>query len=231
MNDQSGKTLESMSQATWYNRWIKNQFSQYLSGEILEIGCGIGNFSSHLANYGNLTAIDINKSYMKEANKKMGNRVSVGFGDIEKGKFFFKKRVFDTVVCLNVLEHIKDDKKALKNIYELLAPGGILILLVPMHRFLFNLIDQSINHFRRYEKNELKEILRNNNFEIFKIKNLNFLGSIGWFIAGTLFKDRQISEGKIKIFNLISPIFLFLENIIEPPFGTSLLVVARKKSK
>lgn len=228
MKDQSSQTLESMSQATWYNRWIKNQFSKYLTGQILEIGCGIGNFSTYLANYGKLTSIDVNEDYIKEAKDKVLERGKVGFGDIEKGKYFFKEKKFNTIVCINVLEHIKEDIKAIDNIYELLTSNGYLILLVPAHKFLYNLIDSSIGHFRRYEKGPLKQQLNETGFEIIKLRELNFLGSIGWFIAGKLFKENYVSEGKIKIFNFISPIFLLLENIFESPFGTSILVIARK---
>lgn len=229
MSNQSSKTLESMSQAVWYNRWTKDQFSEYLSEQILEIGCGIGNFSTYLINYGNLTAIDINQDYIKEARSKIGRQADIGLGDIEKGKYFFKKRIFNTVVCINVLEHIRDDKEAVKNIYKILAPKGVLILLVPAHKFLFNLIDQSISHFRRYEKGKLEKLLKEEGFEIIKSRNLNFLGAVGWFLAGKLFKEKYVSEGKIKVFNLISPLFLSLEKFFKLPIGTSILVIAKRK--
>ncbi len=220
-----------MSQAVWYNRWVEGQFYKYLSGNILEVGCGIANFSQYLSKYGKLTAIDINREYIKQAKKKAGIDVRVGFGDIENGQYFFKERNFNTVVCINVLEHINNDKKALKNIAELLLPKGYLVLLVPAGKFLYNLIDRSIGHFRRYEKNELLLQLEEADFEIVKSKRLNFLGALGWFISGRVFKDSSVGEGKIRIFNLIAPLFLKIESIIEPPVGTSILIIARKKEK
>lgn len=229
MSTTSSQTLESMSQAAWYNSWTQNQFKKYLSGEILEIGCGIGNFSTYLSKYGKLTAIDINKDYLKEADKHVNGKAKVGFGDIEKGKYFFGKKTFNTIVCMNVLEHISNDSVALKNIYTLLDDNGFLVLLVPAHQFLYNMIDESIGHYRRYQKEELKQMVENVGLEIIKIRSLNFLGGLGWFIAGKLFKDRKVSENKIKLFNIISPIFLTLETVFEPPFGTSILIIARKK--
>lgn len=229
MNNQSSQTLESMSQATWYNRWTQTKFSKYLTGKILEIGCGIGNFSSYLAKYGRLTAIDINYEYLHKAKDRVDKNVRVGFGNIESGQYFFDKEIFDTIVCINVLEHISKDKKALKNIYQLLAQNGTLILLLPAHGFLYNSIDKSIGHFRRYEKDKIEYQLKDTGFEILSLRRLNFLGAIGWFIAGKIFKDKSISEDKIKIFNLVSPVFLTIENIFEPMVGTSILVVARKK--
>lgn len=229
MISQSSKTLESMSQAIWYNRWTLEKFARYIKGDILEIGCGIGNFSKNLTKYGQLTAIDINKDYIKKAKKEVEGRAEIGFGDIEKGEYFFSRKVFNTIICINVLEHVNDDTKALKNVYELLAPGGFLILLVPTHSFLFNSIDGAIGHYRRYEREGLEKRLKGIGFEISKIRNLNFVGSIGWYISGHLFKAREVSQNKIKIFNSISPIALFLEDIFEPPFGTSMLVIARKE--
>lgn len=231
MSDLSEKTLESMSQATYYNEWVKEQFASYLKGDILEVGCGIGNFSEILAGYGQLTAIDINQAYVKEAKRGVGKKAEIGVGDIEKGKYFFDKNFFDSIVCINVLEHIKDDRIALENIYKLLSPQGFLILLVPSHAFLYNSIDKSIGHYRRYEKDQLEEMLIEHNFKIEKSKRINLLGSIGWFVAGKLLGEKHISESKIKIFNLISPLFLLLEKIIETPIGTSILIIARKKEQ
>lgn len=231
MKQSGNTTLESMSQAVWYNRWTLEKFKNFIKGQILEVGCGIGSFSKLLLQYGNLTAIDINDEYLKEAKNEIAGQAEIGIGDIEQNKYFFKEKVFETIVCINILEHLRDDQRALKNIYQLLAPKGVLILLVPAHKFLYNLIDESIEHFRRYEKEELINQLKNCNFEIVKKRNLNFLGGIGWFIAGKFFSETKVSETKIKIFNLVSPPFLLLENIFEPPFGTSILVIARKKVK
>jgi len=229
MIDQSGsQTLESMSQAVWYNQWTLNKFKAYLKGKILEVGCGTGNFSTYLMKYGNLTAVDINQAYVKQAEKKVENG-EVGIGDIEKDQYFFSNKKFDTLVCLNVLEHIKNDERVLRNIHKLLKVGGHLILLVPSHPFLYNLIDKSIGHYRRYEKNDLKKMITEVGFEIVSLKILNFLGSIGWFIAGRLLRNNKVSEVKIRLFNLISPLFFMLENLFEPPVGTSILVIARKK--
>lgn len=228
MKDQSSVTLESMSQAIWYNRWALGKFKKYLNGRILEIGCGIGNFSKLLIKYGELTAIDVNKEYIGAARNEVNWEALIGVGDIEKGNYFFKKKDFDTVVCMNVLEHIKNDRKALKNIYKLLRQRGILVLMVPAQKFLYNSIDKSIGHYRRYEKNEMIRLLQNTGFEVINIRKLNFFGAIGWYIAGTLLKEDSISESKIRVFNTLAPFFLMYENFFEPQIGTTILAIARK---
>lgn len=228
MNNDSSITLESMSKAGWYNKWLLGQFREFLSGDILEVGCGIGNFTDLLTQFGNVWAVDINSEYLKKTEDRFGGKVKVGFGDIEKAKYFLKNQRFECIVCLNVLEHIKDDSKALNNLFKLLKPQGVLILLLPAHQFLYGEIDKSIGHFRRYDKSGIRKKLEKIGFKIIKSKRLNFLGAFGWFIVGRVLKQKTVQEGNIKIFNLIAPLFLQIEKFVEPPIGTSILIIAQK---
>lgn len=221
-------TLESMSQAVWYNQWTVNQFKKFLHGDILEVGCGVGNFTKQLLFFGGVSAIDIKKDYLKQTKELIGSEGQAGFGDIEKGSYFFKDKKFDAIVCLNVLEHIQDDEAALKNLFNLLKKEGRLVLIVPSENFLYGEIDRAIGHFRRYEKTELIKKLSAAGFEVIKSKKLNFLGAIGWFIAGKIFREKKIKKENIKIFNLIAPFILSLENLVEPPIGISILTVAQR---
>lgn len=229
MNNITGaQTLESMSQAIWYNQWTVKKFERYLSGDILEIGCGIGNFTKALQKYGTIWAIDINPEYIKQTQDLVGDGKRVGVSDIEKDEYFFKDKKFDCIVCLNVLEHIKDDEKALKNMFDLLKNGGFLILLVPAFIFLYGKIDESIGHYRRYEDKKLKETLNKIGFTVIKSRIINFIGAVGWWISSKLLSNNKVEEEKIRVFNLIAPFVLTLEDIFEPPFGTSILVIAKK---
>lgn len=231
MSNNFGKlTLESMNQAVWYNQWTLNLFKNYLKGKILEVGCGIGNFTKTLTNFGQVWAIDIEENYIKKTQSMVVGKAQVGLGDIEKGKYFFNQIKFNSVVCINVLEHIKEDERALKKLYNLLDDKGYLILIVPTHPTLYGQIDRSIGHFRRYTKEELEEKLTISGFKIVRCRRINFLGGIGWFLSSRIFAEKSISDTKIKIFNLFAPFFLPLENFIEPPIGTSILVIAEKET-
>ena len=226
--DSGQHTLESMSQAIWYNRWTLNFFDKYLYGKILEVGCGIGNFTKTLTKYDTVVSIDIRQDYIKETKRLVGNKARVGFGDIEKGKYFFKDRDFDSIVSINVLEHIGNDKKTLKNLYQLLKKGGYLISLVPAHKFLYGKIDESIGHYRRYDVEEIISLLKDAGFKIIKDRKINLLGALGWWIFSNLFKKNKVEKQNIALFNFIAPIFLPLENFFEPPIGTSILIIAQK---
>lgn len=222
------QTLESMSQAVWFNQWTVKKFEKYLNGDILEVGCGIGNFTNSLKKYGNVWAIDINKTYVRQTSDLIRKKGTIEEGDIEKTIHFFGGKKFDSIVCLNVLEHIKDDKKALKNMFDLLKDDGYLILLVPAFDFLFGEIDKSIGHFRRYDKNELQKKVKSLGFEVIKSRIINFLGAIGWWVSSRILSNNKIDESKIKLFNFIAPLVLRLEDLFEPPVGTSILIVMKK---
>lgn len=221
-------TLESMSQANWYNNWTISQFKKYLQGEILEVGCGIGNFTKILTPYGRVSAIDIDKTLVAKTKLKVKGKAVVGVGDIEAATYFFKNKKFDTITCINVLEHIKYDKKALFNMEKLLKPGGTLILLIPAHPLLYGEIDRAIGHFRRYSKKEIIKTIQKTGLRIVSAKKMNFLGAFGWFMSGRILHETSVHEKRLKVFNTIAPIILPIEGFIEPPFGTSLLIIAQK---
>lgn len=221
-------TLENMSQATWYNNWTINIFKSYLRGDILEIGCGIGNFTKMLIPFGNVYALDIDDFCIEKTKQKVRKTAKIGFGDIEKGNYFFKNKKFDTIACINVLEHIHNDYQTLNNMNRLLKPNGTLILLTPSHPFLFGEIDKAIGHYRRYAKKEIVNQLKELGMDIVFARRINFLGAIGWLISGKLLREVSVNEKKLKLFDRIAPFVLPWEEKIEPPIGTSILIIAKK---
>lgn len=224
-------TLESMSMSLWYNQWTLAHFDRYLTGDILEIGSGIGTFTRSLAGFGPVWAIDIDGHCVSQTRKIRNSAVHAGFGDIEKNTFFFRQHTFDSIICLNVLEHIRDDARALKNMYALLNPGGVLILLVPAHPELLGSIDKAIGHYRRYTKSSLIKTVDPAGFSILSVRRLNFFGALGWWFSGKILKQPTVRPGKLMIFNLIAPVLLPVENFIEPPLGTSYLLIAQRRAE
>jgi len=222
-------TLESMGQAIWFNQWTYELFREYIEGTILEIGSGIGNFTKKLSLHRDVYAIDIEREYFPIIRKKLKKSgVRIGFGDIETGTYFFGKKTFDTLICLNTLEHIKHDVKALSNMHSLLRPNKHLILLVPAHQFLYSTLDKAIGHHRRYSFSNLIVKLKRAGFRILIKRRINMLGAVGWFISGKILKEDTIAERKILLFDRIAKYILPIERHIDIPFGTSLLIIATK---
>jgi SAM-dependent methyltransferase len=228
-SDRGHETLESMSQSLWYNRWTMRKFQEYVHGSILEVGCGIGTFTKELIKHGQTTAIDIDSSCIQRTKKLLQKRARIGFGDIENHTYFFRKQLFDCILCMNVLEHIHHDIKALQHLYTLTKRKGYLVLLIPIHPFLYGSIDSSIGHYRRYKENEIIQSLTQIGYRLTYKKRLNFFGAFGWFLSSRIIKRTTVDSKSIKIFNWFAPFLLPIEDIVEPPFGTSLLVIVQKK--
>ncbi len=221
-------TLQVMKNAGWYNNWLFSFIEPHLGETILEVGAGIGNFTKLLSKKGKVTAIDIDDSYIPKLKKEIGKRASVGFGDIESGRYFFKNQKFDTIICLNVLEHIKNDKGALRNMYDLLSSGGRLVLLVPAHQVLYSKFDKNLGHYRRYDKEMAVKILREAGFKSVSARYLNWWAAIGWFIFLKLTGYKEIPEAEVGIFNYLGKLFLWPEKYITFPFGLSVFAIAKK---
>ena len=222
-------SLESMNQAVWYNQWILNKIVKYLKNDILEVGCGIGNFTNSLIKYGKIWSIDIDQHLIKKTVKKRyKKRLKVGLGNIEKGKYYLKNKKFDTIVCFNVLEHIKNDENAVENLNKLLKKRGILLLVLPAHPKIYGSLDKHVGHFRRYEMNKLLSLLKSHNFDIILSKRINIIGALGWWFSGKVLKNTFVDLDKLSFFNKIAPFVLPIEDIIGTPIGISILVVAQK---
>lgn len=219
------KTLEVMGKAKWYNPWLLSFFSDHLRGEILDVGGGIGNFTKLLRAYGKVTSIDIQKNYY---GKSKSSDTSYGFGDIEKGEYFFKNKSFDSIVCLNVLEHIKDDEQSLLNIYRLLNKGGSAVVLVPAGKLLYSQYDKLLGHFRRYNSDELKEKAVKAGFKISEVRYLNWWAAIGWFVFLKILRRSEFPEKEVGIFDILGKYFLWIEKYIKMPFGLSVLIILKK---
>lgn len=225
------KTLEVLEGADNYNAWIANVLYPYIKSPALEIGAGIGNISEFFNKLEDLVLTDKDSKLVKFLEKKFSSRKNVRAEVLDiSGRSLRIKEKFRTAYAINVLEHIKDDELALKNIGKLLVPGGKIVLLVPAKKFAYTTLDKNLGHYRRYEKEELKEKLTVQNFIIEEIEYFNIVGLLSWVIRNKIDNSHnQLKPNHVKFFDSIVP---FLRNI-EPksglPLGISLIVVASKK--
>jgi SAM-dependent methyltransferase len=225
-------TLYLLEEAAAYNKWIFDKISPWLGERILEVGCGIGNLTGLLLGHGKVIAADVNKDYLQTVENKFlnhSNLINTIFWNIRETFPRNPRPAIDTIVCSNVLEHIENDDSVLKNFYQLLPAGGKLIVLVPALKILYNLLDQELGHFRRYNRKELFQKLTLNGFNVRYLKFFNFFGILGWFVNGALLRRRSLSKKQIRIFNKMVPFFIGLEKVIPPLVGQSLIAVGERK--
>jgi 2-polyprenyl-3-methyl-5-hydroxy-6-metoxy-1,4-benzoquinol methylase len=235
--DPSGlQTLERFAQARRFNRWMFDTIQPYCKGQVLEVGSGIGNLSQYfLEKNFRLTASDLRDEYINILHGKFGRNPNLaGIKSIDLAVENFETRFsdllqqFDTVVALNVIEHIQDDHLAISNCKKLLKPGGHLVILVPAFSLLYNLFDQELGHYVRYNRKTLNELLGSQELEVFHTQYFNSIGIIGWIINGSLFRKRLIPRKQLQIYDKLVPVIKAIDAITFRKVGLSVLSVARK---
>ncbi len=197
MSDSLFVSAEQMAVADNYNDWTFSLFEGCLKGSVLEVGSGVGSFTRHMLQYkiDCLLSIDVSEDAVERCRKNIRHpRVKFQCVDIRQ-----LTGEFDTVICMNVLEHIGDDRNTLKHMLDLLRPGGVLFLLVPAHQWLFSPFDREAGHYRRYSKRHMRGLLREVSDVPLDVEQFYFngIGALGYFTVYTFFRKKPKS-GAVK---------------------------------
>lgn len=213
------------------DRWLVDLVGPYLGQRLLEVGCGWGNVLRLIdAKVSEITAIDIDQESVDHVNVlyAQSDSITAHVADIcDEASLDHLELGYDAVLTINVLEHIEDDSRALRNMKRMLRPGGHLLIVVPAHPSIYNQMDRSIGHHRRYSRAALAEQLAELGCEIVQMRYVNALGALGWTFAGRVMGKDTAPSGQLMLMNDIIPVLRWLETRVEPPFGTSLVAVAR----
>jgi len=224
-----GKDLESMSFAKNYHNWIYENIETELGNKIAEIGSGVGNFTEFLLrnDYAKIDAFEpcakmhLNNKFSK--NPRV-NCINSNFELVSKSR----DNKYDSVIFINVLEHIPKDLDAIMNAYRIIRPGGKLIIFVPALQFLYSNFDRSIGHYRRYQKSELTRLVQNSNFKIMSCKYFDSLGIIPWFIFMKVMSHGLSNRNTYAYDTFVVPWLKSVEKIMPPPIGKNLLLTASR---
>lgn len=220
--------LEDLEQAKNYSDWILELIAPHISGRILEVGAGRGTYSSYFADHGHLTALEPSVEHSDALRERLKDRANVVVvtaqldGTAAPGSY-------DTVVLLNVLEHIPDDHQALGDIYESLAPGGKMVLWVPAFEAIYGKFDQRIGHYRRYRRNQLLALVHNVGFQQVTARYTNMPGFFAWWVIVRVLGRAPTSGRLATVYDrYFIPVIRRIERFVRPPIGQSLLVVAQR---
>src|SRR5436190_7021144 len=222
--------LQSMRRARGLNRWILEQFRPYLGQRVGEAGCGIGNFTELLLDRERLVCVDNDPLYVEMASWRLGHLENVralgrDLSDPAAYVELVPERI-DTIVCLNVLEHIAPDEQVLRAYYDLLEPGGHAIILVPAHMWLYSPCDEALGHVRRYSNTELHSKMQAAGFEVVMMEEFNRMGVPGWYLNKQLGR-RDLNPRQMRLFELLLPVAKGME-ALKLGRGLSLIGVGRK---
>ena len=231
--DGQRESLDDLSEAVHYNEWIYKMVRSYLGQRILEIGCGTGNLTGYLSRHGQVLSVDVHEGYLQAARKRWGDQKNVRFQrvDLSRDLRALKKFRPDTLLCVNVLEHLSDDGAVLSRCHELLPPGGNLLLFVPAFQFLFGSMDATYGHHRRYSLAGLTQKMERAGFRVTYGRYLNLLGVLGWWFNGKILKKKIIPKSQMLLYDRILIFSSLLERYLPKPLGLSVFCVGQKRPK
>ena len=236
--DYAGRDLEATAVAANYRRWILELFQPFLGTRVVEVGAGVGSFSELLLER------EIESLSLVEPSPAMYRRLLDRLGqDNENVRIRTYNAVFgevaaeiksrqnpDSIIYVNVLEHIADDEGELRTIHHTLGHGGRIFVLVPALRWLYGKFDAELGHERRYGSAELCEKLRSAGFKVLSWRYMDMIGIVPWLIKYRLLGSTTLEKGAVSFYDKhLIPISKTLESAVQPPIGKNLVCVGEKE--
>ena len=226
----SGTELEAIAEGKNYYHWIVGRFAPYLGHHVVEVGGGIGTFSEYLLSVDGVESLAViepaGNVFPILATRFRGNpRVKTVNAYIQD---MHVERIADSVIAVNVIEHVEDDVAFLRHAADLVVPGGHLLLFAPAVPAIYGSLDSAFDHFRRYSKAGLRSLVERAGWEVIEISYVNLIGILPWFVAGRILRRKTIGSRQMRIFDrVVIPVMSRIESRWKPIIGQSLLVVAR----
>jgi 2-polyprenyl-3-methyl-5-hydroxy-6-metoxy-1,4-benzoquinol methylase len=227
--------LETMSEAHRYQAHVFGLIRPHVGQHVLEVGCGIGTMSQQLVEVTErLVCIEPNLNCAARAREALDShpRITLRICHLEEcNRADLLQDRFDTIVCVNVLEHIEDDIRALRLFRDVVAPtGGKVLIFVPAIQQAYGPLDAALGHHRRYTKRSLGRAFDAAGLDLVEMKYTNPIGLLGWMYNAHISRNIEHSPSQVRLFEtLVAPWALPLERLIPPPIGLSVFAVGRAR--
>ena len=223
---------ERMALAGNYLAWQGHLVLPQLGQRVIELGCGIGNFTGKLLDREMVVAVDINSDCVERVRERYPGQTNlhpvvcdtstVSFAELAR----FRP---DSCLCVNVLEHIEDDQRALRAMGSILEPGGTIVLFVPAFQSLYGPIDWNLGHYRRYTRESIKWLAGSSGLRVKRVHYVNIVGFFVWWLNFRILRREALTKEQVSIFDrFVVPWLSRLEGVVHPPFGQSLLAILEK---
>ena len=226
--DPGAKILDSLAGTKRFNRWMADTVRPFVGTRVLELGAGIGNMTQHLARGRKIyVASDIDEEHIARLRVRFRGRPNLEIRRCnlcDAADFQPLLGSFDSVVCLNVVEHVEDDLGALRNIFSALKPGGRAIILVPQDQKAYGTLDEVLGHFRRYSEAQLRARMEEAGFKVERILHFNRVTRPGWRFNGQVLKRRSFGRFQLKAFDMLVPLWRRIDGSLPWP-AVSLIAV------
>ena len=230
-DEHGSQMLGRLARAGRFNGWMADVIRPFLGSRLLEIGSGTGNLTRRLVPRDVYVASDVNPLYVKTLENLTSDRpyLAARFTDVtDLASYPQLAGGFDSVVCLNVIEHIDDDVGALRNIRAVLAQGGRAIVLVPSGPWNFGSLDEVLGHKRRYTEATLRRAAEEAGFEVRQVLRFNRVSSLPWFLNGRVMRKQSFGLLQIRIVDWITPISRVVDRYLPFPPLSLIAVLERR---
>ena len=229
-DEYGSQILVSLERARRFNSWMAETVRPHIGARVLEIGAGIGNLTSQLIPRELYVASDINPHYLHYLHSYAFGKPYLRIQPIDvtqRDDFRSLEEQFDTVIMLNVLEHVTDEGAALRNVWSALQPGGRAIILVPQHPALFGTLDTVLEHRERYTRDTLRGSLIAAGFTVEHTIDFNRVSVPAWWMNGRILRRRTFSRVQLKLFDMAMPLLKAVDKVW-PWRGLSVIAIATK---
>ena len=227
------RILDVLAHTPRFNEWMASVVAPHLGSSVIEIGAGIGNMSALLSRgRKKYLATDLDPEHVDQLEVRfaVNPRVrTLRLDAADAAGFESVSGSVDSVVCLNVLEHVEDDRSGFRNLYRVLAPGGRAVVLVPRGAGLYGTLDTVLGHCRRYTRAELEERMTEAGFELERVFDFNRVTLPGWWFNGRVLRRTSFGRFQLAVFDRMVWLWKLLERVF-PWQGVSLIAVGRKRA-
>lgn len=233
----AGRDLESMSFARNYHRWILDLFAPHLGRRVVEVGAGTGSFSELLLarDPESLTLVEPSSAMHSLLVGRVGGLASRARVKIHNDTFArVARRVAeeerpDSVIYVNVLEHVDDDEAELRLVADSLAPGGRVLIFVPAFEWLYGSFDRVVGHRRRYTRRGLAAKCERAGLSVVKSAYFDAAGVLPWWLKYRVLRSEKMEPAAVRFYDRVCvPVLRRVEAIVPPPVGKNVLLVAVK---
>ena len=221
--------LEDLVEAARYRRWLVDLALPHLGDDPLEVGSGLGHYAADWAAAGvpRFTASEADVARLQALRERFQGDPVVRVRELAVP--VQETAEHSAVVAYNVLEHVPDDVGALRAFAGLLRPGGRVVLVVPAFPSAMSRFDLAIGHQRRYRRRSLRAAAERAGLTVEVLHHVNSIGLLGWYVAVKALRGRPRAGLLLTAYDRgVVPWLRRLEARAAPPFGQSLLLVARR---
>ncbi|TCC56193.1 class I SAM-dependent methyltransferase [Kribbella pittospori] len=228
-SDATGRDLEQGgADQPRYRRYQYDLIAPHCGRTVLEVGAGLGEFASQFTGLDRLVLTDADPDAVELLAERFADRPEVEARQLALGGELSVGKPVDSIVAINVLEHIEDDAAALKSLSRLVIPGGTIVLWVPGYQQLYGEFDRRVGHFRRYTPATLRDAFERAGLRVELAKPVNLLGGIAWWAAVRRGGSTKPNPRLVSIYDrFVVPVTRAVESVVPVPFGQTVLGVAR----